>query len=158
MATLAQPGMADEPKRPNIAKAGLQLPAVKDYEQVDREIMGTLQYMAPEQLNGQEQDGRADIFAFGCILYELLTGQRLFQGESVVEVLGGVLNKAPDLSKAPARVHRLLEWCLEKDRKQRLASISDARKLLEEVPAEAAHTAQVVQAKRAWVPWAVAGA
>jgi len=62
----------------------------------------------------------------------MLTGKRLFQGESAVEILGGVLNKERDLSDAPPRVHRLLRWCLEKDRKDRLASISDARRLLTE--------------------------
>jgi Tol biopolymer transport system component len=93
-------------------------------------ILGTAAYMAPEQAKGKAADKRSDIWSFGVILYEMLTGKRLFQGESAVEILGGVLNKEPDLSAAPVRVHRLLRWCLEKDRKDRLASISDARRLL----------------------------
>jgi eukaryotic-like serine/threonine-protein kinase len=97
-------------------------------------ILGTAAYMAPEQAKGKAADKRSDIWSFGVVLYEMLTGKRLFQGESTVEVLGGVLNKDPDLSAAPARVHKLLRWCLEKDRKQRLASISDARRLLDEEP------------------------
>jgi eukaryotic-like serine/threonine-protein kinase len=95
-------------------------------------ILGTAAYMAPEQAKGKAADRRSDIWSFGVILYEMLTGKRLFQGESAVEILGGVLNKEPDLSYAPPRVHRLLRWCLEKDRKDRLASISDARRLLTE--------------------------
>src|SRR5216683_1713976 len=93
-------------------------------------ILGTAAYMAPEQAKGKAADKRSDIWSFGVILYEMLTGQRLFQGESAVEILGGVLNKEPDISAAPPRLHKLLRWCLEKDRKQRLASISDARRLL----------------------------
>ena len=96
-------------------------------------ILGTAAYMAPEQAKGKAADRRSDIWSFGVILYEMLTGKRLFQGESAVEILGGVLNKEPDLCYAPPRVHRLLRWCLEKDRKERLASISDARRLLKDV-------------------------
>ena len=95
-------------------------------------ILGTAAYMAPEQAKGKQADKRSDIWSFGVILYEVLTGKKLFPGETAVEILGGVLNKDPDLSAAPARVHELLRWCLEKDRKKRLASISDARRLLSE--------------------------
>ena len=94
-------------------------------------ILGTAAYMAPEQAKGKTADKRSDIWSFGVILYELLTGRRLFPGETTVEILAGVLNSEPDLSAAPARVHELLRWCLEKDRKKRLASISDARRLLD---------------------------
>ncbi len=93
-------------------------------------ILGTAAYMAPEQAKGKAADRRSDIWSFGVILYEVLTGKRLFQGETAVEILGGVLNKDPDLSAAPQRVHRLLRWCLEKDRKQRLQAVGDARRLL----------------------------
>ena len=58
--------------------------------------------MAPEQAKGKAADKRSDIWSFGVILYEMLTGKRLFQGESAVEILGGVLNKEPDISAAPA--------------------------------------------------------
>ncbi len=97
-------------------------------------ILGTAAYMAPEQARGKQADKRSDIWSFGVILFELLTGQKMFTGETPVEILGSVLKKDPDLSVAPARVRKLLSWCLEKDRKQRLASISDARRLLEEEP------------------------
>ena len=95
-------------------------------------ILGTAAYMAPEQAKGKTADRRSDIWSFGVVVYEVLTGKRLFQGESAVEILGGVLNQEPDISAAPQRIHRLLSWCLEKDRKKRLASVSDARKLLAE--------------------------
>jgi serine/threonine protein kinase len=93
-------------------------------------ILGTAGYMAPEQAKGKAADKRSDIWSFGVILFELLTGKKMFPGETAVEILGGVLNKEPDILSAPPRLHRLLLWCLEKDRKQRLASISDARRLL----------------------------
>jgi len=104
-------------------------------------ILGTAAYMAPEQAKGKAADKRSDIWSFGVIVYEMLTGKRLFQGESAVEILGRVLNQEPDIAAAPVRVHKLLHWCLEKDRKKRLASISDARRLMEE-----SETATVVTA------------
>src|ERR1700693_3946006 len=114
-------------------------------------ILGTAAYMAPEQAKGKAADRRSDIWSFGVIVYEMLTGKRLFQGESAVEILGGVLNKEPDISAAPQRVHRLLRWCLEKDRKQRLASISDARRLLAEN--EPGAPAAVAPSRLGKLPW-----
>src|SRR5712691_4905592 len=93
-------------------------------------ILGTAAYMAPEQAKGKAADKRSDIWSFGVILYEVLTGKRLFPGETAVEILGAVLNQDPDISATPPRLQKLLLWCLEKDRKQRLASISDARRML----------------------------
>jgi Tol biopolymer transport system component len=93
-------------------------------------ILGTAAYMSPEQARGKTADKRSDIWSFGVIVHEILTGTRPFQGESIVEILGSVLNKDPDLSKAPARAQRLLRWCLERDRKLRLQAIGDARWLL----------------------------
>jgi hypothetical protein len=89
----------------------------------------------------------------------MLTGQRLFPGESAVEILGGVLNKEPDISAAPKRVHKLLRWCLEKDRKDRLASISDARRMLggEGEGADASVTA-LSPSRFGRLPWAAAAA
>ena len=118
-------------------------------------ILGTAAYMSPEQAKGKTADKRSDVFSFGVVLYELLTGKRLFQGDSVVEILGGVLNKQADISVAPARVHKLLNWCLEKDRKLRLASISDARHLL--LPSATPEPVTPVPTKgRTWLPWAIA--
>jgi len=123
-------------------------------------ILGTAAYMAPEQARGKVADRRSDIWSFGVIVYEMLAGKRLFQGESTVEVLGGVLNKEPDLSAVPPRVHKLLRWCLEKDRKQRLASISDARRLLSESDGmdPAAQPTALLPSRFGRFPWIAAAA
>ena len=118
-------------------------------------ILGTAAYMAPEQAKGKAADKRSDIWSFGVVLYEVLTGNRLFTGESAVEILGGVLNKDPDISAAPPRVHKLLRWCLEKDRKKRLASISDARRLMEE--SELAASTAPAPSRLGKLPWITAG-
>jgi eukaryotic-like serine/threonine-protein kinase len=95
------------------------------------EILGTAGYMSPEQSRGRSVDAHTDLWAFGCVLYEMLTGRRAFPGESVTDTLSAVISKDPAweaLPQAtPAPVHRLLRRCLMKDRKQRLASASDAR-------------------------------
>jgi Tol biopolymer transport system component/predicted Ser/Thr protein kinase len=119
-------------------------------------ILGTAAYMAPEQAKGKTADKRSDIWSFGVILYELLTGKRLFQGESAVEILGAVLNQEPDLSAAPRKVQRLLRWCLEKDRRKRLQAIGDARIGIEEAQAGAA-LSENGTSRRNIVPWAIAG-
>jgi serine/threonine protein kinase len=95
-------------------------------------IMGTAAYMSPEQARGKIVDKRADIWAFGVVLYELLTGRRPFHGNDLQEMLASVVKDEPDLQQAPARVQRLLRSCLEKDPKQRLQAIGDWRLLLEE--------------------------
>jgi eukaryotic-like serine/threonine-protein kinase len=92
-------------------------------------IMGTAAYMSPEQARGKVVDKRADIWSWGVMLYELLTGERLFQGEDTTETLAAVIHKQPDLEKAPPQVRNLLSRCLEKDRKNRLRDIGDARYL-----------------------------
>jgi len=119
-------------------------------------ILGTAAYMAPEQAKGKTADKRSDIWSFGVVMHEVLTGKRLFRGESVVEILGAVLNKEADISAAPARVHKLLRWCLEKDRKQRLASISDARMLLGDGGTEIARHAASQPPTYRNLAWAVA--
>ena len=93
-------------------------------------ILGTAAYMAPEQARGKVVDRRADIWAFGCVLFEMLTGRSAFEGDSMTEVLGAVVLKEPDWtllpSPTPARVRELLLRCLEKDPKRRLRDIGDA--------------------------------
>jgi serine/threonine-protein kinase len=93
-------------------------------------ILGTAGYMSPEQARGKVVDKRADIWAFGVVLYEMLTGQRLFAGETVSDTLAQVLTKEPDWEQVPAKVRRLLQACLQKDPKQRLHAIGDWRLLL----------------------------
>jgi Tol biopolymer transport system component len=98
-------------------------------------ILGTAAYMAPEQAKGKAVDKRADIWSFGVVLYELLTGERLFAGDDVSDTLAQVLMKQPDLDKAPSQARRLLCECLQKDPKERLRDIGDARlQVLEGVP------------------------
>ena len=103
-------------------------------------ILGSPAYMAPEQARGKESvDKRADIWAFGLVLYELLTGKRMFTSEDVGEILAKVIRDEPDLAGVPAQVTPLLKRCLEKDPKKRLRDIGDAWALLiEEEQAKAA--------------------
>ena len=94
-------------------------------------ILGTAAYMAPEQARGKPVDKRADIWAFGVVLYEMLTGKRLFEGEDLTETLAAVVKEEPDLNGRPREVRRLLERCLEKDPKKRLRDIGDVWELLD---------------------------
>ena len=95
-------------------------------------ILGTAGYMAPEQALGKPADKRADIWAFGVVLYEMLTGQQLFKGATTSDKLAALIKEEPDLTKVPAKVQRLLHRCLEKDPKRRLRDIGDVGLLLEE--------------------------
>ena len=93
-------------------------------------LLGTAAYMSPEQAAGKPVDKRADIWAFGTVLWEMLTGDRLFEGETITHTLASVLTKEPDWTRVPEHARRLLQWCLEKDPKQRLRDIGDAKRLL----------------------------
>jgi len=97
-------------------------------------ILGTAAYMAPEQARGRPTDARADIWAFGVVLYEMLTGRRPFQGDDITETIAAVVKERPDLTRVPTRVRRLLEACFEKDPRKRLQAIGDMRLLLEAEP------------------------
>ena len=94
-------------------------------------LLGTAPYMSPEQARGQVVDKRTDIWAFGCVLYEMLAGQGAFQGATVSDVLVSILDREPDLSALPSdlapNARRVLERCLRKDRHQRLRDMGDAR-------------------------------
>jgi Tol biopolymer transport system component len=105
-------------------------------------LLGTAAYMAPEQARGKAVDARADIWSFGVVLTELLTGERAFQGEDVSEVLAKVLEREPDFSKLPTAtppsVRRIIARCLVKDPRQRLRDIGEARIALGEAERELA--------------------
>jgi serine/threonine protein kinase len=116
-------------------------------------LLGTVTYMAPEQARGKDVDKRADIWAFGVVLYELLTGTRLFGGETVSDTLAAVLTRDPCLDQVPAPARKLLRRCLDKDPKQRLRDIGEARFLMEEDSAEV----PVTPRRRSWLRWAMAG-
>jgi serine/threonine protein kinase len=94
-------------------------------------IMGTAGYMSPEQARGRQVDKRSDIFSFGCVLFELLTGTKPFAGDTIADVLGATLHKELDLSllpaETPSNVRRVLTRCLAKDKRNRLHDIADAR-------------------------------
>ena len=94
-------------------------------------LLGTAAYMSPEQARGKPVDKRADLWAFGCVLYEMLCGRQAFAGDEVTDVLARVIEREPDLTalpaNTPAAIRRLLRRCLEKDRKRRLADAADAR-------------------------------
>jgi serine/threonine protein kinase len=94
-------------------------------------ILGTAAYMAPEQARGKPVDKRADIWAFGVVLCELVTGKRVFDGEDGSEVLAAVIKDAPNMAGVPAKIRPLLELCLQKDPKKRLRDIGDVHLLLD---------------------------
>ena len=132
-------------------------------------ILGTAAYMSPEQARGQQVDRRADLWAYGVVLWEMLTGKKLFAGDTVSDVLASVLKDAPDLEavppSTPRSVRRLLARCLDKEPKNRLQWIGDARLDLREAtetrPFEEIDDGVPVQSGRRrseWLAWAAAAA
>ena len=101
-------------------------------------ILGTAAYMSPEQARGKPVDKRADIWAFGCVVYQMLTGRVTFPGETLSDVIVSILDRSPDWSAVPAgtpaTVKRLLRRCLEKETRRRLRDIGDARFELHDTP------------------------
>jgi serine/threonine protein kinase len=110
-------------------------------------LLGTAAYMSPEQAKAKAVDRRADIWAFGCVLYEMLTGKMPFSGETVTDTLASIIKEEPDWSQLPAatpvRVRVLLQRCLQKDPKQRLQAIGDARISLDETLAGAPEASSI---------------
>jgi len=127
-------------------------------------LLGTAAYMPPEQAKGKPVDRRADIWAFGCVLYEMLTGKQTFTGETVTDTLASLIREEPDWSLLPAaiptRVRVLLQRCLQKDPKQRLQAIGDARISLDEVllgaPEVTSAAGLSAMQRRLWVAYGVA--
>jgi Tol biopolymer transport system component len=125
-------------------------------------ILGTAAYMSPEQAKGKAVDKRTDIFAFGAVLYELLTGKAAFHGEDVTDILGAVLRIEPDWSQlpeaTPAAIRTLLRRCLRKDMRQRISDATDVRIEIEDAiagPKDSGAT-QTAPASMSKLPWAAA--
>jgi serine/threonine-protein kinase len=118
-------------------------------------ILGTAGYMSPEQARGQKVDKRADIWAFGVVLYEMVSGQRLFERKTLSDTLAAVIKEEPDLTRVPVKVQRLLRRCLEKDPNRRLRDISGVELLLE---GESAAPSRSRFSKTGRTGWIAAGA
>jgi serine/threonine-protein kinase len=118
-------------------------------------ILGTAAYMSPEQARGQPVDKRSDIWAFGAVLYEMLTGRRLFEGETVSDTLASVLKLEPSLELVPAEVRTVVARCLRKDPRKRWRDIGDVQMALAEM-STAPSIAPALTAPRAILSWAVA--
>ena len=124
-------------------------------------VMGTPGYMSPEQVRGLPADHRSDIFSFGVILYELLSGRRAFEGETSVEVMAAIVRQEPpELPQAlPAALRQMVAHCIEKDPQERFQSARDLRFALSQVAAETGSHSTVSAAPRrgkAWFRWALA--
>ena len=127
-------------------------------------ILGTAGYMSPEQARGKPVDRRTDIWAFGVVLYEMLSARRVFEGETMTDTLVNLLERDPDWNQLPSRtpvsLRKLLQRCLTKNPKDRLQAIGDARTQLEELLANPVEQSNVVEPARypSWkkvLPWAL---
>jgi eukaryotic-like serine/threonine-protein kinase len=122
-------------------------------------LLGTVPYMSPEQARGQAVDKRTDVWAFGCVLYEMLTGRSAFAGETLSDTIAAILEREPDWQALPgttsATVHRLLQRCLAKDPKRRLRDIGDARVELDDAMASPIQVTEPRKVQPGWI-WGVA--
>jgi serine/threonine protein kinase/Tol biopolymer transport system component len=156
-AIVAAPGSKD----PGLQDPGLQDPGLHDDSEDSPTItagtrhgviLGTAAYMSPEQARGLPMDARTDIWAFGGVLYEMLTGARAFPGPTVTDLLAQILEREPDWAKLPSAtppaIRTLLQRCLKKDPRQRLHNIADARFTIEEALAAPGSAFDSAQAKQ----------
>ena len=138
-------------------------------------VLGTFQYMSPEQVEGKEADQRSDIFSLGAMLYEMATGKRAFEGKTPASVIGAILERDPApvssvQASSPVALDRIVKTCLAKDPDDRFQSVHDVKLQLKwageaspitvgaaESGVNAAAAPDAVAAKNAWLPWAVAG-
>jgi serine/threonine protein kinase/Tol biopolymer transport system component len=133
-------------------------------------ILGTAAYMSPEQARGKPLDRRTDLWSFGCVLYEMLTGTLAFSGETITDVLSAVISREPDRDalpqSSPPSLRRLIDRCLRKEAQNRLADASTARIEIDDAlrelrapatdPSASAATATPARSRTAWLPWSVA--
>ena len=146
-----EPSTADMAQSPTLTEAMTRMGV----------ILGTAAYMSPEQAKGKSVDKRTDIWAFGCILYECLTGKRAFDAETVTETIAALIMRDPEWTNLPAsvpdRVHELLRRCLQRDPRNRLHDIADARIEIERAPLASTESAEASSPhKGRSIGWAVA--
>jgi len=160
LAKLADPAGAGLQAGPNVSQSPtITTPAMT----LAGMILGTAAYMSPEQAKGRPADRRSDVWAFGCVLYEMLTGTRAFPGDDVTETLAAVIKTEPDWSRLPAEtpapIRRLLARCLVKDAKLRIADVSTARIEIDDARLEGPSQIPAGDPgvrRSAIVPWSVA--
>jgi eukaryotic-like serine/threonine-protein kinase len=127
-------------------------------------VIGTVQYMSPEQIQGAEADARSDIFSFGVMLFEMVTGKRTFEGKTQASIVGQILAVDPPAVSTlrphtPPRLDRLIRLCLDKDPDERIQTAHDLKLELRgiaESPAPATPAAAIAPARPRWLPWTVA--
>jgi serine/threonine protein kinase len=128
-------------------------------------VIGTVQYMSPEQIQGIEADARSDIFSFGVMLFEMVTGKRTFEGKTQASIVGQILAvDPPSVStlrpQTPPGLDRVIRLCLDKDPDERIQTAHDLKLQLQaiaETPFTATQSSAVVPARRSWLPWVAAG-
>src|SRR6185503_6605436 len=149
---------ADDMARPDLT----QSPTITGVNTRDGVILGTAAYMSPEQARGALVDKRTDIWAFGCVLYEMLAGRSTFGRDTLSDTLVSILDREPDWtalsSGTPAHVRSLMRRCLEKDQKRRLRDIGDARADFDAPIVTAHETRESTSRSRPLLPWSVAAA
>ncbi len=150
------------------AAAMSQSPTVAQPLTAEGTIVGTFQYMSPEQLEGRDADARSDIWALGCLLYEMSTGRRAFEGRSQASLISAIMSGEPDpvsqlVPLAPPTLDRVIRACLAKDPEDRIQTAHDVRLQLQweresASDASAAGRAAPGARRRGWIPWAVTAA
>src|SRR5262249_27936075 len=128
-------------------------------------LLGTIPYMAPEQIEGREADARTDIWALGCLLYEMVTGQRAFRATSPASLIGASLKDEPRPMRelkplTPPSLERLVSTCLDKDPNERWQNAHDLAAQLRSIAAAGSAVGETPKsaaaARRAWLPWTIA--
>ena len=150
---------------PTLGEDSSSLPTEQKPLTSEGAILGTFQYMAPEQLEGKEADARTDLFALGVVLYEMLTGNKAFEGKTQASLIAAILEREPEAVStsqplSPRSLDRVVSRCLAKDPAHRWEGARDVREVLswiaEDGDSHASAEAEARRAHRAWLPWAVA--